>query len=659
MKLGVCYYPEHWPETWWADDAKRMRTMGISHVRIAEFSWSRIEPSLGQFEWDWLDRAIGAIHAEGLSIIMCTPTATPPKWLVDTHPDILAIDAKGIPRHFGSRRHYCFSSLTYRAHSQRITQAIAARYGSHAAVVAWQTDNEYGCHDTVLSYSASARRAFRRWLEHRYSTIDALNTAWGTTFWSQTYRHFDEVDPPFATVTEANPSHRLDWQRFASDEVVIFNKEQVEILRSLSPGRPITHNFMGFFTAFNHYDVSQDLDVASWDSYPLGFTQMFFLNSEEKRHWAHVGHPDIPSFHHDLYRGMCVGKNRNRWWVMEQQPGPVNWADWNPAPKDGMVRLWTWQAFAHGAELVSYFRWRQVPFAQEQMHAGLLRPDRSDDQGAIEASQVGQELATLMESVTLDRLQVNSKVALIFDYDALWMTQIQPQGADYNGLELCFRVYSALKQLGLDVDIVSPRAEIHVYQLIVLPTMPFIPTELAEKLKTSSATIVFGPRTGSKTHDLQIPQQFPPGNLQQIAGVKVMRVESLPPGVGVDITFGDATMSASRWREFIECDTATAVATFTDAQAAITMNKNICYVATWLADIDWSRLFEYLCVSAGIKTTKLPVALRISTIGNLQFAFNFGDTTVTWSPAADSVLLLGSAIIPPQGVAIWRIERVH
>ena len=316
----------------------------------------------------------------------------------------------------------------------------------------------------MLSLSESARQGFRRWLAARYTTIDALNDAWGTVFWSQVYRSFDEIDLPALTVTEAHPAHRLDWRRFASDEVVAFNREQVEILRALSPGRPVSHNFMGFFTEFDHHDVAADLDIATWDSYPLGFTQMFFLSAEEKARWARTGHPDIPSFHHDLYRGMCRGadgRSDGRWWVMEQQPGPVNWAHWNPAPHDGTVRLWTWQAFAHGAEVVSYFRWRQAPFAQEQMHTGLLRPDSSEDQGALEAAQVGAELAALTERGVLTnapRLPVRPDVALVFDYDALWMAQIQPQGADYNPLELSFRAYSGLRQLGLDVDIVGPRA---------------------------------------------------------------------------------------------------------------------------------------------------------------------------------------------------------
>jgi beta-galactosidase len=658
VKLGVCYYPEQWPESWWTDDARRMREMGISHVRLAEFSWGKIEPVLDQFDWGWLDRAIDTLVKEGLSIILCTPTATPPKWLVDSEPSILADDANGHQRRFGSRRHYCFSSPIYRQHSARITRHIAERYGKHAAVVAWQTDNEYGCHETVLSYSNAARLAFRQWLIARYQQIDDLNAAWGTTFWSQQYRHFDEIDPPAATVTEANPSHRLDWQRFASDEVVAFNREQVAILRELSPGRPITHNFMGFFTSFNHHDVAKELDIAAWDSYPLGFTQMFFLDAEEKIRWAFVGHPDIPSFHHDLYRGMCrsmsAAKNRGRWWVMEQQPGPVNWANWNPAPRDGMVRLWTWQAFAHGAELVSYFRWRQAPFAQEQMHAGLLRPDRHDDQGAVEVARVNIELKKLRDILPIDDLVVSANVALVFDYDALWMTQIQPQGADFNGLELCFRLYSALRQLGLDVDIVSPQANLSEYRLILLPALPHIAAPLLAALQASTAQIVMAPRTGSKTLEMHIPANLAPGVVTELAGLSVTRVASLPPGITLNIDFDGTTITATRWRESVTLNGAISEAAFADGATAISRHHHVRYVAAWLSNEGWLAVLYRAATDAGLIVSPLPASLRISRIGTLAIACNFGDVPVLWQPDYAADCLVGAEMIAPQDVAIWQ-----
>jgi len=366
--LGTCYYPEHWPEDIWADDARRMVELGLTWVlRIGEFAWSRLEPKPERFELGWLDRAIETLGAAGLKVVLGTPTATPPRWMLDRHPDMLAVDIEGRPRRFGSRRHYCFSHRGYRAEAVRITEILARRYGKNPHIAAWQTDNEYGCHDTTLSYSDAARNAFRDWLAQRYKTVDALNAAWGNVFWSMEYARFDQIDLPNLTVTEANPAHWLAFRRFTSDQVVAFNRAQTEILRAHTDA-PITHNYMGRITDFDHFRVGEDLDFASWDSYPLGFLEdRVGAPPEWQRRFAGQGDPDFQAFHHDLYR--AVGKGR--WWVMEQQPGPVNWAPHNPAPAPGMVRLWSWEAFAHGAEAVCYFRWRQAPFAQEQMHSGL------------------------------------------------------------------------------------------------------------------------------------------------------------------------------------------------------------------------------------------------------------------------------------------------
>jgi beta-galactosidase len=652
MQLGVCYYPEQWPAEWWADDARRMRATGIAWVRIGEFAWSVIEPSPGQFDWDWLDRAIQTLHAEGLKVVLGTPTATPPKWLVDAHPEILAVDERGCTRGFGSRRHYCFASPVYRDLSARIVRLMAERYGHHPAVAAWQTDNEYGCHDTVLSYSPAARAGFRQWLSERYGSVDAMNRAWGTVFWSQSYRSFDEVDAPVGTVTEANPAHRLDYRRYCSDQVVAYNRFQVEILRAHSPGRPVIHNYMGFFTEFDHHAVSKDLDVASWDSYPLGFTQdRARLSEADKKRWLRTGHPDIPAFHHDLYRGMCHG----RWWVMEQQPGPVNWAPWNPAPADGMVRLWTWQAFAHGAEVVSYFRWRQAPFAQEQMHAGLNRPDRVVDQGGIEAAKVGEELRALSATLPLAGLKVVPKVALLFDYDSQWIGQIQPQGADYSVLHECFRAYSALRGLGLDVDVLPSRAALDGYELIVLPALLHVGEELAAALRDSPAQVVVGARGGSKTEHLTIPHTLPPGRLGSLLGLTVTRVESLPPGIVEPATFGTQVLAMQHWRERLDLAGAMPEARYADGSPALVRRGRARYLAGSMDSAGWTAVLARAAADAGLPVQPLPEGLRISRLGSLAIACNLDDAACDWQPASPARALLGGARLEPRGVAIWQL----
>jgi beta-galactosidase len=645
MKLGVCYYPEQWPESLWSGDARRMREMGLSRVRIGEFAWSRIEPEPGRFEWEWLDRAIAVLHEAGLEVVLGTPTATPPKWLVDAYPEILAWDEQGRPRRFGSRRHYCFSSARYRKEAVRICSAIAERYGRHSAVVAWQTDNEYGCHDTVVSYSPAAAAAFRTWLAARYTSPEALNAAWGNVFWSQEYRSFDEVDPPNLTVTEANPAHRMDYQRFASDEVVSFNRLQTDIIRGHSPGRDVVHNFMGFFTAFNHHAVAADLDVATWDSYPLGFLDQGWDDAATKLLYLRQGHPDFAAFHHDLYRG-C---GRGRMWVMEQQPGPVNWAPNNPAPLPGMVRLWTLEACAHGAELVSYFRWRQAPHAQEQMHAGLLRPDSSAAAAASEVRQVAAELASLPS-----RSSGRAAVALLFSYEAQWMLDIQPQGAAFDPLRLNFEFYTGLRSLGLDVDILPPGADLSGYSLVVAPSLPVVEERWTDRLAAVEGHILFGPRSGSKTRQFQIPPQLPPGLLQRLLPLRVASVESLRPGHREVV--GDGAGAVTNWLEHVETDLAPRLSTI-DGKPVWLQSDRVHYLTGWPDPDLMLRILRAVAAECGVPFRSLPPGLRLRRHGSREFAFNYapGEVDISELVPAGASLLLGELKLPPAGVAAWTI----
>jgi len=645
MRLGVCYYPEHWPEAMWKDDAARMKALGIDRVRIAEFAWSRIEPSPGEYNWAWLDRAIDVLADAGLKVAMCTPTATPPKWLIDRHPDILPVGADGRPRAFGSRRHYDFSSPSYFEASQKICTAVAERYGKHPAVAFWQTDNEFGCHNTVVSYSPAALQRFRGWLKHRYGTIDALNTAWGTVFWSMEFRSFDEIDLPVGTVTEAHPTHRLDYRRFASDEVVRYNRMQTEIIRAHSPQRPVAHNFMQLFTEFDHYKVAADLDIATWDSYPLGALEEQWFDPSIKSKWLRTGHPDFASFNHDVYRGM----SKLPFWVMEQQPGPVNWAHWNPAPLPGMVRLWSWEAFAHGAGCVSYFRWRQAPFAQEQMHAGLNTPDNRLDMGGAEASLVAKEIEQVLEADGESR--VSTKVALVWDYEAKWLFEIHPQGADFHYPRFAFEYYSALRSLGLDVDVIPVDAPLDGYKMIVVPPLPVVPADFADRLAASGAQVVLGPRTGSKTANLTIPAALPPGEgIAKLIPIRVWRVESMRPNVTEKV---DQRGEARHWRDFIETgDGALIEATFADGHPAIVRSGSALYLASLFDETLTQDIFLGVAKAAGINAAPLPEGIRISRRGGLTYVFNYNATPYK-IPAAASYIV-GQEEVGPQGVAIYR-----
>jgi beta-galactosidase len=642
--LGVCYYPEHWPEDWWERDAAAMREMGISFVRIGEFAWSRYEPRRGQFDWGWLDRAMDVLAKAGLKIVLGTPTCTPPKWLMDEFPEITPVDEQGRTRGFGSRRHYTFSSEVWWSESRRIVEILTRRYGNHPGLVGWQTDNEYGCHDSILSWGPEDLKAFRQWLRRNFQSAKQLNEAWGNAFWSMDVQDFSEVSLPNLAVTEANPAARLAFWRFHSQQVAAYDAMQCEIIRANSPGRWITHNFMGFVNDFDHWAVGRNLDLASWDSYPIGFVERFPFSEDERAKWALTSHPDIAPFHHDLYRAVGHG----RFWVMEQQPGPVNWAPWNPSPKPGMVRLWTWEALAHGAEVVSYFRWRQVPFAQEQMHAGLLLPGLHElSQGGMEAKQAGGEIARLGTLPDTGR----ADTAILYDYETSWITRIQPQGTDFTYHELAFRCYEALRRLGLDIDLVGPGMALDGYKLVIVPSLAHASDDAVRALSRANGHILIGPRSGSKTRHFSIPPELPPGPLSAITGVRVREVSSLRPNISEAVK-GKVAGRAVRWREKAEC-AGTVLARFENGDPAFMAKERIYYLACWPDAELLSAIMQHMTQVAKLKTVTLPEHIRLRRRGNMQFAFNYGDKS--WSAPQRGELVLGNDEIAPCSLAAWRV----
>jgi beta-galactosidase len=380
---------------------------------------------------------------------------------------------------------------------------------------------------------------------------------------------------------------------------------------------------MGFFTQFDHHAVGADLDVASWDSYPLGFLEQFWFSSEDKRAYARAGHPDIAAFHHDLYRG-C--QREGRWWVMEQQPGPVNWARYNPAPLPGMVRLWTLEAMAHGAELVSYFRWRQVPFAQEQMHAGLLRPDSTEAEGADEVRQAAREIAALPPPGEPPR-----RTALVFDYASDWVTGIMPQGQGFSALRIAFEYYSAMRGMGLDIDIVSPRAALDGYALIVIPCQPIIDAALVEQLAASEAHIVIGAGSGGKTADFAIPGDLAPGPLQQLLPLRVTRVETLRG-------------QPCEWIETVE----TAIPEVCPGGYA---HGRLRYLARYPAPREREALLREAATAAGLDPLALPEGLRVRRSGNLVFVFNHAAHEQALPEGLLGRQLIGGTVLAAAGVA--------
>jgi beta-galactosidase len=553
MKLGVCYYPEHWPQERWPRDAQLMRQAGLSLVRMADFAWALMEPREGEFIWNWLDRAIEVLAAEGLQVVLCTPTASPPPWLCRAYPEVLPVDAQGRRRRPGSRRHYCPNSATYRQHTARIVAAMAARYGGHPAVLGWQIDNEFGCHDTARCYCETCALAFRSWLEAKYESIDALNEAWGTVFWSQVYGEWGEIDPPNLTIAEPNPSHVLDYYRFSSDAFVTFQQLQISALqRHISQRQIITTNFMGQFTDLDYHDLADPLDLVTMSSYPTGHGESrssLYMPASVLPAFAYdVGDPYVTGLAHTLMRGF---KPKCPFWVMEQQAGNVNWSRYNTGIRPGTVRLWTWHALASGAEAVLYFRWRAGRYAQEQFHSGLLHHDASPAVGYTDLEAMKAERPLMSEIASAPH---EAQVAFLLDYDAVWAVRLQPHHRDFDPMRHLFVYYRALQRLGLPADVVSVDADLSSYRLVVVPTA-FLATEgLARSLKAfaeAGGTVLLGVRSGFKTASNQVTGRPLPGLFRELVGLTVSDWHSLPPGVSYDLgaTIPGLTGPATVWAE--------------------------------------------------------------------------------------------------------------
>jgi len=638
-----------------------MRQAGLSLVRIADFAWAVMEPREGEFTWDWLDQAIEVLAAEGLWIVLCTPTASPPPWLCRAYPDILPVDAQGRRRRYGSRRHYCPNSPTYRQHTQRIVTAMASRYGNHPAVLGWQVDNEFGCHDTARCYCEACASSFRAWLKAKYGTMAALNDAWGSIFWSQVYNDWSEIEPPNLTVAEPNPSHVLDYFRFSSDSYLAYQQLQISILRSqISEAQTITTNFMSQFSDLDYYDLAAPLDFVSTSSYPTGHAESrssLYMPSAVQPVFAYdVGDPYLTSLGHALMRGF---KLQRPFWIMEQQCGNVNWAAYNTGIRPGTVRLWTWHALASGAEAVIYFRWRAGLFAQEQFHSGLLHHDASLAVGYTDL-QAMQAERSLMAEIALAPHQ--AQVALLLDYDSLWAIRLQPHHRDFEFMRHLFVYYRALQRLGLPADIVSVDADLSSYKLVIAPTAFLATEQLAGSLKAyaeAGGTLLFGVRAGFKTMDNQVTGQPLPGHFRSLTGLTVWDWHSLPQGVSYDLssTIPGLNGPATLWAEALAPDSPASsssdpkpqvLAHYTsgpfNTYAALVEQQRKAgrafYLGWYPDDAQAEALLAHLASQAGLQSlAALPDGLVAFKRGAHLILLNFTDTPLQATAQGRSILV--------------------
>lgn len=516
FELGVCYYPEQWPESLWADDYRRMRELGFTVVRMGEFAWNFFEPEEGRFTFDVFDRAIDLAHEHGLKVILGTPTATPPAWLTHKHPEVLNVTLEGVQHQHGLRRHYNYSSPVYRDYCAKITEAMARHYANHPGVAGWQIDNEINC-ETNVFYSPADHAAFRSWLRERYGTLEELNRAWGTVFWNQSYSDWEQVHLPRPTPADSpNPHQALDEKRFISDNAISFLRVQVEIVRKLAPNQRITTN--GLFGHLDSHAMTDELlDFFSYDSYPNFATIWNDADREDPL-------LDRKSSNH-LAKVRSISPN---FCVMEQQSGPGGWVNRmaQPSPKPGQMRLWTYQSVAHGADMLLYFRWRTASFGTEIYWHGINDYHNQPNRRVAEAQTIGRELGRIGKAVVGSRYA--SEVAIVRDYDNEWDGELDAWHGPLTG-ESEYGWSKSLQLNHIPYDYLYMRGstgldELARYQALIYPHPAIMSEETAELLKkyvAGGGKLIFGARTGYKDTRGHCRMMPFPGPVAELCGVTV------------------------------------------------------------------------------------------------------------------------------------------
>ncbi len=515
MLIGVDYYPEHWERSDWEPHAKLMADGGFKIVRVAEFAWSKMESREGRYDFGWLDDAIRVLRTHNIQVILSTPTATPPPWLVTQHPETLAMNQDGVRMEAGGRRHYCFSSPKYRELSRRIVTAMAQHYADHPAVVGWQIDNEIG---GPHCWCDTCAKAFREWLKTRHGTLENLNKVWGTIFWGQEYFDWNEIPLPRHKHASHSPSIRLDHQRFHSDQVVSYHDMQVEILRKLCPGKWITHNFMGFYDQVDYFTLAKRLDFVSLDYYP-GSKPLSFPEHSEYRNGKQL------SESHDYTRSL----KHKPWWIMEQRSGLTGWLDvFQSGDKPGQLRLWTYQTVAHGADAVIYFRWRTSRYGIEQYWHGVLDHHGQPGRRYQELTRVAREFAALGDR--LEGSAYTAPVGILINPEARWAMSIQKGNPHFNYLGHSGQYHQAFAYHHVGVEYYQPSDDLSMCKILVAPALFLCDDRLAAKLTDyvqSGGTLVVTFRSGVKdVHNVVVNDRLP-GALKHLTGCIVEEYDSL------------------------------------------------------------------------------------------------------------------------------------
>lgn len=522
--LGDAWYPEQWPESRWEADLTLMEQAHIHVVRIAEFAWSSMEPSEGVYKLDWLERAVNLAGKHGIYTVLGTPTAAPPAWLTQKYPQTLRVDANGRRDEHGNRQQFSFDDPKYRELARLIAQKMAEKLGHNPYVIGWQIDNELAAD----SFDEATQKQFQQWLKKKYGTLDNMNTRWTTSYWSQTYSDWSQIPLP---KHGGNPGLELNWRLYVSDTWRSYLKNQIDVIRPLADKRQwITTNTMGYFDQYDHYVTEDILDLAAWDDYmPDG-----------KIDPVHNG------FAHDMARGF----KRKNFWVIETQPGFVNWAAVNIALKPGDERALIWHDIAHGADAVSFWQWRSALNGQEQYHGVLVGADGTPVPLYDEVKRTGAEIDKL--APVLAGTTPRSDVAMLYSYESRWAVEWQKHTAKFDSVDEIARYYAPLRRATQSVDVLSPDADLSQYKLVVAPALNLVTKTQADHLMAyvnAGGNLVLTTRSAMKDEDNGLWPQRQPGPFAAMLGGRVEQFYALDKPVAIVGPLAATEAQATIWAE--------------------------------------------------------------------------------------------------------------
>ncbi|MCI7349738.1 MAG: beta-galactosidase [Ruminococcus sp.] len=561
MIIGVDYYPEHWDKSLWKADADLMRESGVKIVRLAEFAWCRLEPQEGNFDFGWLDEIIGILSERDIKIVLCTPTNCPPMWFYEKYPDAVQTEKDGRKTNTGIRGHRCINNADFLRYAERIIDTMTKRYADNKAIIAWQIDNEL---EANFCFCETCIGKYRSWLKARYTTVEAVNKAYGNNMWSGEYSSWEQIKPPFGSYPDAwlNPSYMLDYNRYASDSVVEHINWQQELIRKNCPDTAITTNVWFCRNMPNFYDEFKKLDFISYDNYP---TTRLPDNSEEC--YSHA-------FHLDLMRGV----KRKGFWIMEQLSGGLGcWAPMGRTPSPGMIKGYSLQAFAHGADTVLHFRWRTAVSGAEMHWHGLIDHSNVPGRRFKEFSELCKEAAAL-EAVR--NTEIRSDIAILYSPDDEYAFKIQPQTNGMYYMEQHFLLHSAFTKYGLNIDVISRLEDISRYKIVVAPQMYLTDEAVTKRLyefTENGGTVVLTNRSGVKDENNKCIMEQLPTVYRKLVGAYV---EEYDP-IGYDtssIRLTDGSIYKCRqWCDILCPEAAETIAVYDEefykGKAAITRNS--------------------------------------------------------------------------------------